>query len=96
MGREAAIGGGIGAAAYEADNHHRKNNVKDLNTLTDPSHPATTTSTTATTTAGPQSSSIADKADSSLDNTRSKDHHYGRDAALGVGAGAGTAGLAEQ
>ncbi|KAL3424510.1 hypothetical protein PVAG01_03791 [Phlyctema vagabunda] len=83
-GRDAAGVGAVGAGAHAADKHHDKHNVNQ------PGH-STTTGTTghSTTTAGPHSSNVANKADPSVDSDRSKDHHYGRDAA-GVGAvGAG-------
>jgi len=46
---------------------------------------APTTGTTTTT--GPHSSNLANKADPSVDSDRSKDHHYGRDAAVAGGVG---------
>ncbi len=75
LGRDAAVGGGLGAVAYEAGQ----------------SNPAKTTSTTTTTASGP-----SHQTNPVVDSNTSKEHHYGRDAALGVGAGAGAAGIAEQ
>ncbi|KAE9370104.1 hypothetical protein N431DRAFT_492275 [Stipitochalara longipes BDJ] len=95
LGRDAAIGGGIGAAAYEADKHHNQSQAEDRDTFAGQSHPTTTTSTTTTTTpSGLQSSGTAYQTDPAVGNS-SKDHHYGRDAAVGAGVGAGAAGLAE-
>ncbi|PQE08402.1 cell surface protein [Rutstroemia sp. NJR-2017a BBW] len=79
-GRDAALAGGAGGAAYEANKHLGHNN----NTHT--THGPTTTTTT-TSTAGPHDSNLANKADPRVDSDRSKDHHYGRDAALAGGAG---------
>jgi hypothetical protein len=78
LGRDAAVAGGAGAAAYEADKHHRKNELDEPDTLTNPSHTVTSQSTAATTT-GPQSSAVG--ADTS------RDHHDGRDAAVAGGVG---------
>jgi len=78
-GRDAALAGGAGGAAYEANKHLGHNN----NTHTTN---APTTTTTANTTAGPHDSNLANKADPRVDSDRSKDHHYGRDAALAGGA----------
>jgi hypothetical protein len=96
LGRDAALGGEIGASTYSADKHHHRSEAKDSNTVTGVSHPATTAATTTTTNSGLQSSSIANTADSSVDTARSKDHHLGRDADIGPGAGADAAGLGEQ
>jgi hypothetical protein len=91
LGRDAAVAGGVGGAAYEADKHHRKNQLNDPNTLgntrdsTITGQPTTTSG--ATTTAGPHSSNLANKADPTVDSDRSKDHHYGRDAAIAGGVG---------
>ena len=72
-GRDTAVAGGVGGAAYEADKHHN--------------HGHSGHSTTGNTTAGPHSSDLANKADPTVDSDRSKDHHYGRDAAVAGGVG---------
>jgi hypothetical protein len=84
-GRDAAGAGAIGGAAYEADKHHRDHQTG-----------SGLTGTTAgnTTTAGPHSSNLANRADPTVDSDRSKDHHYGRDAA-GAGVVGGAAYEAE-
>ena len=81
-GRDAGLAGAGGAAAYEAEKHHRDNKP--------------TTATSGMSSSDPYSSSGLDPR---VDNTgsgygkttdttgRDKDHHLGRDAALGAGAG---------
>jgi hypothetical protein len=73
-GRDAALAGGAGGAAYEANKHLGHDNNSHT------THGPTTTS-------GPHDSNLANKADPRVDSDRSKDHHYGRDAALAGGAG---------
>jgi hypothetical protein len=90
LGRDAAVGGGIGAAAYEADKHHHHSEAKDQDPLANRNQPTTSAATTTST--GPQSFSTANQANTGIDSNRSKDHHHGRDAAAVTGA----AGLAEQ
>ncbi|KAN0106804.1 hypothetical protein V8E51_009680 [Hyaloscypha variabilis] len=90
LGRDAAVGGGLGAVAYEADKHHHQSQAKDRDTFAGQSNPATTTSTTTTTTSG-----TSHQTNPVVDSNTSKDHHYGRDAAVGAGAGLGAAGIAE-
>ena len=97
LGRDTAIGGGIGAAAYVADKHHHQSQAKDQDTFAGQSHPVTATSTTTTTNiSAPQTYGTAHQTNPVADNNTTKDHHYGRDAAVGAGAGVGAAGLAEQ
>jgi len=86
-GRDAAVAGGVGGAAYEADKHHRKNELREPNTLSNIGNPAVTGQPTTTTTAGPHSSGIANKADPTADSDHPKEHHYGRDAAIAGGVG---------
>ena len=85
-GEEAALGGAAvaGAATYEGDKHHRHN------------EPNLTGSTVGThSSASPYSSSAIDprvgNERSNIDNTATtgtgRDHHIGRDAGLGAGAG---------
>jgi hypothetical protein len=92
------LGGEIGVVIYSADKHHHRSEAKDSNTVTGVRHPAMTAATTITTTSRPQSSSIANIVDYSVDTIRSKDHYLGRDADIGPGAGASAdaAGLGEQ
>lgn len=90
MGRDAAVGGGLGAAAYEADKHHHHSEAKEQDPLASRSQPMTSAATN--TTADAQSFGTANQANTGVDSNRSKDHHYGRDAAVVTGA----AGLAEQ
>ncbi|KAF7874902.1 hypothetical protein EAF04_002076 [Stromatinia cepivora] len=72
-GRDTAVVGGLGGAAYEANKHHHNN---------------ANTATTNTTT-GPHSSNLENKVDPRVDSDRSKEgHHYGRDTALAGGAAA--------
>lgn len=71
--RYSRLVGGTGAAAYGAHEHSQRHEP--------------TTSTTAGTTAGTHSSNIANRADPTIDSDRSKNLHYGRDAALVGGAG---------
>ncbi|KAH8771390.1 hypothetical protein F5882DRAFT_441850 [Hyaloscypha sp. PMI_1271] len=52
LGRDAALGGEIGASTYSADKHHHRSEAKDSNTVTGASHPATTAATTTTTNSG--------------------------------------------
>lgn len=81
-GRDAAVAGGIGGAAYEAGKHHHNDQ-----SLGDPSHSSITGDTSTRTTAGPHSSNMANRADPLVDSDRSKDHYYGRDAAVAGGVG---------
>jgi len=83
-GRDAAAAGVVGGTAYEADEHHREH---ESNTLAQPSHSTATRQPTTTTTTNPQSSLG--------ESNNSKDHHYGRDAAIAGGVG-GTAYEAEK
>lgn len=75
-GRDAAIAGGAGTVAYAAGRHH------DQGESTDPSrvHGASTTSQDPYSTSSTQRSTVDPTTD------RSKDHHYGRDAAVAGGA----------
>lgn len=82
VGRDAAVVGGVGGAAYEADKHHKAHDMYEGNTVGDLG-----STSGAKTTAGPHSSNVANKADPTVDSDRSKDHHYGRDAAIAGGAG---------
>jgi hypothetical protein len=81
-GRDAAIAGGVGGAAYGPETYHQKNEVNEpsASTLANPSHTATGQSTAATTTATPGASS------SIPDTNTSKDHHHGKDAVVAGGA----------
>jgi hypothetical protein len=72
LGRDTVVAGGVGAAAYEADKHHRKDEIAQPTAGQSTIHPSTTTT-------GPRSSAVG--ADTS------KDHHYGRDAAVAGGVG---------
>jgi hypothetical protein len=79
LGRDAAGAGIVGAGAYEADKHHHN---KHDQTLGQTGNSGITGR--STTTAGPHSSNIANKADPTADSDRSKNHHYGRDAAVSI------------
>ncbi|KAE8446283.1 hypothetical protein EG329_012369 [Mollisiaceae sp. DMI_Dod_QoI] len=89
-GREAAVVGGVGAAgtaAYEDEKHHSgKHQTQDPNQLGKPGASAITgnpyPAKDATTTGN-----VAHKGDPTTDSERSKDHHYGRDAAVAGGVG---------
>ncbi|KAJ8064712.1 hypothetical protein OCU04_007032 [Sclerotinia nivalis] len=75
-GRDAAVAGGLGGAAYEVNKHHHHNN-NNANT------------TTANTTTGPHSSNLENKVDPRVNSDSSREgHHYGRDTALAGGAAA--------
>ena len=144
LGRDAAVAGGVGGAAYEAEKHHGTSSTgpapntagphkQDWMNKLDPrvdakQETATTGSTTHhtadpahhgsstkdhhvgrdaavtggvggagyeagkhhhndNTTAGPHSSNVANRADPTVDSDRSKDHHYGKDAAVAGGVG---------
>lgn len=82
-GRDAAIAGGVGGAAYRAETHHQKNEMNEpsASTLANPSRTATGQSTAATTTTTSGASS------SIPDTNTSKDHHYGKDAVVAGGVG---------
>jgi hypothetical protein len=71
LGRDTAVAGGVGAAAYEADKHHREHEGTQPTTGHSTNYPSTAT--------GPQSSTVG--------GDTSKDHHYGRDAAVAGGVG---------
>lgn len=84
-GRDAAVVGGVGGAAYEAEKHHRKNESNEPSSLSNPPRSSTigqSTTVTGTSATGSQPSSAEDKT--------SKDHHYGRDAAVAGGVGGAT------
>lgn len=82
LGRDAALGGAGGAAAYEAEKHH--GHGTGTTGTTSGSDPYDTSRTTGTT----SSVGSSDPYDSSRGTTGTKeDHHLGRDAALGAGAG---------
>lgn len=87
-GRDAAVAGGVGGAAYEAEKRHHDQS------LGNPGHSAITGDASRPTT-GPHSSNVANNADPVVDSDRSRDHHYGRDAGVAGGAGAAAYG-AEQ
>ncbi|RDW75006.1 hypothetical protein BP6252_06148 [Coleophoma cylindrospora] len=86
-GRDAVTVGGagaLGAGAYEANKSHQsKGNEPGYSSTAGP------VGTTTTTTTGPHSANIANKADPRVDSDRSKEHHYGRDAAGASAIGAG-------
>jgi len=72
-GRDAALAGGLGAGAYEADKHHRDHKA---------AQPAVTQSM-----GGQQVEPTTRSAPGVHDTTSPAEHHYGRDAALAGGAG---------
>jgi hypothetical protein len=74
LGRDTAVAGGVGGAAYEAEKHHH-----NQQNLGGPGHSAIAGGpTTSHTAGGAQSSELPD---------HSRDHHYGRDAAVAGGVG---------
>ena len=81
LGRDAAVAGGVGGAAYEADKHHNKH----------PGHDQQYNYNTSGTPSGVAplgSSNIAtDQQQSSLPDRSANQHHYGRDAAVSGGVG---------
>lgn len=92
-GRDAGLvagGAGAGAGAYAAGHHHGG---------TDPTGRGYDSSTSGTqasgygsgTAGGPHSSNLANKADPRVDSDRDGSHRYGRDTAVGTGAGVGGA-----
>ena len=85
-GRDAAVAGGVGGAAYEAEKHHGKHDNQQTSKLGQPGASAISGNTNpardATTT-----SNVAHRGDPTTDSERSKDHHYGRDAAVAGGVG---------
>ncbi|RDW85826.1 hypothetical protein BP5796_04151 [Coleophoma crateriformis] len=86
-GRDAVTVGGagaLGAGAYEANKFHQSRGDEPGYSST-----AGPVGTTTTTTTGPHSADIANKADPRVDSDRSKEHHYGRDAAGAGAIGAG-------
>jgi len=82
-GRDAAVAGGVGTAAYAAGRHHNQSESTDPSRV----HGASTTTQDPYSTSSTQRSAV----DPAMD--RSKDHHYGRDAAVAGGA-AGVGGAA--
>lgn len=79
LGRDAAVGAGLGGVAYEADKHHRSH---------DPASGTGLGSSTAT--SDPYSTQNTGHGhDGHHDNTGTtgRDHHLGRDAAVGAGVG---------
>lgn len=73
-GRDAALAGGAGAAGYETGGHYNK-----ISSGTDSGVAPLGSNTTSG-----QQSNLSDR---SLEGDRSKDHHYGRDAAVAGGVG---------
>merc|ERR1712230_202364 len=82
-GRDAAVAGGVGTAAYAAGRHHNQSESTDPSRV----HGASTT------TQDPYSTSSTQRSADDPAMDRSKDHHYGRDAAVAGGA-AGVGGAA--
>lgn len=93
-GRDAAVAGGLGGAAYEADKHHRKNEVKEPTALGQSGSHGMTGHQTSETASGPGSipPNVANRADpdyskdSHFGNPQ-QEHHLGRDAAIAGGVG---------
>ncbi|KAK0128500.1 hypothetical protein ONS95_000472 [Cadophora gregata] len=75
-GRDAAITGGAGTAAYAAGRHHNQGESADSSRA----HGASTASQDPYSTSSTQRSTVDPTTD------RSKDHHYGRDATVAGGA----------
>lgn len=71
LGRDAAVAGGLGGAAYEAEKHHGKHDTHQTSQLGQSGATATSGNTYP----------------SHDTTTGSKDHHYGRDAAVAGGVG---------
>jgi hypothetical protein len=84
-GRDAAVAGGVGGAAYETNKHLHSSGTRNPNELGEPNASAITGQPSTTTQA--QSSNIETKADPTAQSSSSKDHHYGRDAAVAGGVG---------
>ncbi|PVH89551.1 hypothetical protein DL98DRAFT_564875 [Cadophora sp. DSE1049] len=82
--RDAAVAGGVGTAAYAAGRHHNQGESTDPSRV----HGASTTSQDPYSTSSTQRSTV-----DPTTTDRSKDHHYGRDAAVAGGA-AGVGGAA--
>ncbi|KAK5128855.1 hypothetical protein LTR85_000188 [Meristemomyces frigidus] len=89
-GRDAALGGGAGAAGLGAYELSKDHGDKLPTTVLDPS----TTSSAATSGQGYPSQTTSSTARDELSSEQPK-HHYGRDAALGGGAGAAGVGAYE-
>jgi len=87
-GRDAALVGGTGAAAYAAGSHHDSSRASGLGHL---GQSDTTTGTSSNLTSGSttgHTSGVTGQHDSTLGGSHNKDHHYGQDAALVGGTGA--------
>lgn len=89
LGRDATTGAGAGGVAYEAEKHLGK----PTQSSTVPSH---SSGSAYDNTRGPSGYDKAGSqlAGSSQQPATTRDHHLGRDATLGAGAGAGVGGLA--
>lgn len=81
-GRDAGLAGAGGAAAYEAEKHHRDNKPTSTTSGMGSSDPYSSSGL------DPRVDNTASGYGGTSDTTgRDKDHHLGRDAALGAGAG---------
>lgn len=87
-GRDAALVGGTGAAAYAAGSHHDSNRASGLGHL---GQSGTTSGTGSNLSSGAttgRTSGVTGQHDSTFGGSHDNDHHYGRDAALVGGTGA--------